>query len=185
MREFTAGQRAAAARLVQGLEPQAEPRFGKWSSAGVPHKGWFWIGEEDVGDDLETCEMCESAQVRYVHVMANSRWPLGTLRVGCYCASRMSGDAVGAERREAELKRIARNPEASAAMSWVQAADRILAADVGLSPKEAEFVRQARMEWSARPRAKKHYQLSDRQMAWFKAIYLRVVGRNGGGDASK
>jgi hypothetical protein len=159
--------------------------FGKWSQPGVPHKGWTCIADDDVEDDLETCEMCEFAEVRYIHVMTHPEWP-GELRVGCYCAQRMEEDPRAAPKREAELKRKARNPDAAADLTWVSAADRIFDANtraIGtgarvLTEWELEFVTnmQARMLRLSRARTRK-YNLTEKQMERFKAIYLRIVGR--------
>lgn len=188
--EISRGVREAAAALVaRGPREEPAPTYGKWSQPGVPHKGWTCIDEDIVeGDDLETCEMCEWAEVRYVHVMTHPEWE-GELRVGCICAGHMQEDMAGAQRREAELKRRARNPDAAADLSWVQAADRIFGANTlaigGTGPRltewELEFVSniQARMLRSSRARTRK-YQLSEKQMQRFKSIYLRMVGRNGG-----
>jgi hypothetical protein len=165
--------------MTQGLrewDPQGDVGgSGNWSRPGVPHRGWTCVDDYDAEDDLITCEMCETAQVRFVHVMTNPRWE-GELRVGCYCAARMEEDGRAAELREAELKRRARNPAIGAALSWVKAADEIL--DRGPLPwKEDEFVRKVRAEMaqSALPRVRKHYRMSGRQEQWFKSIYLRVV----------
>src|SRR5262245_34229311 len=98
--------------------------FGDWSKVGVPHKGWICIDMEDQGDDLVTCEMCETAQVRYVHVMRNERWP-GELRVGCVCAERMEEDASAAKEREARFKRRFRNPKLELNRTLIVTADKI------------------------------------------------------------
>jgi hypothetical protein len=155
-------------------EGEAHGGFGKWSQPGVPHKGWVCAEIDDVEDTMEVCEMCETAEVRYVHVMTNPRWE-GELRVGCVCAGRMEDDAAAAERREAEFKRT-QQPKVKAALSWVKAADEILGA-AGLSYPERDFVKsiRERMAWSARPRARKRYDLSGKQVMWFRSIYLRVV----------
>jgi hypothetical protein len=45
---------------------------GKWSKAGVPHKGWSCIEDGDLGaGNTQTCEMCESTQIRYTHTMTH------------------------------------------------------------------------------------------------------------------
>lgn len=64
---------------------------GKWSEAGVPHKGWLHIDVEDLGEPNETCEMCEQQLIRYVHLMEHPEYP-HILRVGCVCAENMSDD---------------------------------------------------------------------------------------------
>jgi hypothetical protein len=76
---------------------------GKWSRAGVPHKGWRCEDVEDLERDRAICEMCEVAEVRYVHTMVHASW--GRLRVGCVCAGNMEGDYVGAVAREAAVRR--------------------------------------------------------------------------------
>ena len=76
---------------------------GKWSQAGVPHKGWTCIDIEDLGEPSATCEMCETQTIRYVHHMEHPNYsvPLGC---GCGCAGRMEQDYEGAQRRELVLR---------------------------------------------------------------------------------
>jgi hypothetical protein len=44
---------------------------GKWSRAGVPHKGWECVDVEDLENDRAICEMCEVTEIRYVHTMVH------------------------------------------------------------------------------------------------------------------
>ena len=81
---------------------------GKWSQPGVPHKGWVCVNEydtfEELGEDeFETCGMCESAQVRFVHVMENDRYD-GQLACGCICAGHMAEDLETAEIRDKHMR---------------------------------------------------------------------------------
>lgn len=77
--------------------------FGKWSEAGVPHRGWICVGVEDLGRPDATCEMCELQQIRYVHYMEHADYP-GGLAVGCDCASNMEIDKAAAPERERRMK---------------------------------------------------------------------------------
>ena len=80
-------------------------RLGKWSDAGVPHKGWSCIETDDVGSsDKRICEMCETSEIRYTHTMTHPKFK-GRLVVGVVCAGHMEGDLVGAKDRE----RVVRN----------------------------------------------------------------------------
>jgi hypothetical protein len=84
--------------------PAHSLKHGLWSQPGVPHKGWRCVDSYDRGEDcLDTCEMCQSADVRYVHVMEHENYD-GALHVGCVCAGHMSEDLTGARRRETGLK---------------------------------------------------------------------------------
>jgi hypothetical protein len=77
---------------------------GLWSQPGVPHKGWTCLGINDAGEDnLQTCEMCQFAQVRYLHVMEHQDFDR-QLQVGCICAGKMEEDYAGARRREKRMK---------------------------------------------------------------------------------
>lgn len=79
--------------------------LGKWSQVGVPHKGWHCVGTEDLtSGGMQTCEMCESAEIRYAHSMEHHDYPR-VLVVGCICAGHMEQDLLGATRRE----RVVRN----------------------------------------------------------------------------
>ena len=94
------------ARLVGIVDHESSAisqRRGKWSDPGVPHKGWNCLDVEDLGAPDLTCEMCESADVRFVHVMTHPSYPT-TLRVGCICSGHMSDDLVGAERRDESMR---------------------------------------------------------------------------------
>lgn len=87
-------------------------RRGKWSVAGVPHRGWHCVDIEDLGSPSDTCEMCESKSIRYVHHMEHPDYP-GTLKTGCVCAGHMEGDLTGARTREASMRN-----RASKRMRW-------------------------------------------------------------------
>jgi hypothetical protein len=82
-------------------------RRGKWSMAGVPHKGWICVDVDDLGEPSETCAMCESTDIRYVHYMKHPDYP-HTLGVGCVCAEHMEGDYVAPRAREEHLRKRAR-----------------------------------------------------------------------------
>jgi hypothetical protein len=152
--------------------------FGKWSQRGVPHKGWTCTEVYDLDDDRVTCEMCESAEVRYVHVMKHPQWQ-GYLEVGCICAGNMEQDLIGAELREKEFKRR-QNPRVAIALAWMDAADEILARPINLRPNEAQFVRdmRSRARYSARPRVRKDFTPTARQASWFAKIYRSVVWKD-------
>lgn len=79
---------------------------GKWSEAGVPHKGWTCVGVEDLGEASAICEMCETQEIRYVHAMMHPDYARG-LNVGCICAEKMEDDYVGPRRREYALRSAA------------------------------------------------------------------------------
>jgi len=80
--------------------------YGKWGQKGVPHKGWFCIGIEDLGKISQTCQMCEIKKIRYVHYMEHPKYD-DILEVGCNCAGRMEEDLVGAQNRDKNLKNSA------------------------------------------------------------------------------
>lgn len=76
---------------------------GKWTQPGIPHRGWSCVDIEDLGSPDHVCEMCELADVRYVHLMEHPDYA-EPLRVGCICAGHMEEDLVGARKREAAFK---------------------------------------------------------------------------------
>jgi hypothetical protein len=92
---------------------------GKWTQAGIPHKGWFNVGIEDVGAAHETCQMCEVVEIRFVHLMRHPDYPQD-LRVGCVCAEHMETDRQAARSRE----RWKRN-EAQRRANWLKRTWRI------------------------------------------------------------
>lgn len=58
---------------------------------------------EDLGEPQMTCEMCESAEIRFVHFMQNERYP-GTLACGAICAGHMESDLLRAETRDKKMR---------------------------------------------------------------------------------
>jgi hypothetical protein len=78
-------------------------RRGKWSAAGVPHRGWVCVDIEDLGSPSTDCEMCESQTIRYVHHMQHPDYPQ-VLQVGCVCAGHMEGSLSASGAREASMK---------------------------------------------------------------------------------
>ena len=76
---------------------------GKWSQAGVPHKGWHCVDTEDLDEPELTCQMCESRTIRYVHYMEHPQYP-DVLQVGCVCAGNMEGSVGTARLRETSMQ---------------------------------------------------------------------------------
>ena len=81
-------------------------RRGKWSQKKVPHLGWTCVDQYDAkqdGGDMIVCQMCETMEVRFVHVMANERFP-EELHCGCICAAHMSGELKAAQERDKKMR---------------------------------------------------------------------------------
>lgn len=83
----------------------------RWNKVDVPHKGWEYIGMEDLGEGIgpdnampyEQCEMCGKEKIRYVHLLRHPDFN-GELRVGCECAAKMICDYETPRERERNLK---------------------------------------------------------------------------------
>lgn len=90
---------------------------GKWSEAGVPKKGWSCIGIDDLGEPSQTCEMCGTAEIRYVHYMQHPDHP-EELAVGCVCAENMEQDYVRPREREKRLRTLARRRKTWERRQW-------------------------------------------------------------------
>ncbi|MER9459660.1 hypothetical protein NKI80_07120 [Mesorhizobium sp. M0387] len=58
---------------------------------------------EDLGEPQMICEMCDSAEIRFVHFMQNDRYP-GTLACGAICAGHMESDLLRAEKRDKKMR---------------------------------------------------------------------------------
>lgn len=76
---------------------------GKWSQAGVPHRGWTCIEIEDLGSPDRICEMCETSSIRFVHYMEHPKYQ-ETLAVGCVCAGHMEEDLAASHARETTMR---------------------------------------------------------------------------------
>lgn len=85
---------------------------GKWDDPAVPKADWICTEVYDScsnGEDFyRVCEMCEAAQIRYVHVMVHDDWE--PIEAGCICAGHMECSPEAAMRREQAAKRRDRFP---------------------------------------------------------------------------
>ena len=78
--------------------------LGKWGQKGVPHKGWTCIDNDELAkDERQTCQMCETMQIRFIHVMQHPDYA-GPLECGCICAGRMEENLNAAKDRERVFK---------------------------------------------------------------------------------
>ncbi len=125
---------------------------GKWSIAGVPHKGWTCVDIEDLGEPSAECEMCESQSIRYVHHMQHPQYA-NVLAVGCVCAGHMEGDLAASRRSRGDNAEpgIEANPLALACME-------------GIDKRESSY----QGGWVSRHR------LSER---WWLGMHDRCLGR--------
>lgn len=92
-------------------------RRGKWSVAGVPHRGWVCVDIEDLGEPQIQCQMCESQTIRYVHHMEHPGYP-DVLEVGCVCAGHMEEDLSASRAREASMKSRASKRKRWISRAW-------------------------------------------------------------------
>jgi hypothetical protein len=76
---------------------------GKWTEEGVPHRGWSCVDCYDNDGEMQTCQMCEVAEIRYVHVMQHPDYD-GELEVGCVCAEHMEEDYANPRERERRVR---------------------------------------------------------------------------------
>jgi hypothetical protein len=88
---------------LQNEEDLIHARRGKWSAAGVPHKGWTCVDIIDLEEPSQECEMCETSMVRYIHCMEHPDYE-DSLEVGCICAGHMEGDLAASRARESSMK---------------------------------------------------------------------------------
>lgn len=98
-------------------EDLVSSKRGKWSVAGVPHKGWTCVDIEDLGSPSAECEMCESQTIRYVHRMEHPDYH-EVLQVGCVCAGHMEGDLAASRAREASMKTRAAKRKRWTTTAW-------------------------------------------------------------------
>jgi hypothetical protein len=84
---------------------------GKWSVAGVPHRGWSCVDFESLDEADFVCEMCEHQEIRHIHYMQHPEYRK-ILRCGCVCAGRMEENLTAAKYREAGAHGLARRRKA-------------------------------------------------------------------------
>ncbi len=97
----------------------------RWDKSGIPHKGWQYIGVEDVGDGItcssdipyEECEMCGNEKIRYVHILRHPDYHRD-LRVGCVCAENMMNDYLTPKSSENDLKNMKKRQKNFMQQEW-------------------------------------------------------------------
>jgi hypothetical protein len=127
---------------------------GRWCEPGVPHSGWECVVVEELGD-LATCDMCQSAQIRYGHHMQHADFDL-TLVCCRGCAEQMCElyDGREAERearadaaREKSLRMIVWRASSSGTSVYCRTRDDFIAivfwnSDYGCCVKDTKGGRQ-------------------------------------------
>jgi len=101
-------------------EELVSSKRGKWSIAGIPHKGWVCVDIGDLGEPSIECEMCESQKIRFVHYMKHPEYQNGDglLQVGCICAGHMEEDLSASRAREASMKSRASKRKRWTSRTW-------------------------------------------------------------------
>lgn len=70
-----------------------------------PNTGWEYVGEDDLGDLLGSCELCNTA-IRYVHYVQHEHWE--QMGVGTDCCDNLTGteEATQARKRMGRFRRF-------------------------------------------------------------------------------
>jgi hypothetical protein len=144
----------------------------KWTQPGIPHKGWTSVDIEDLGSPDRVCEMCELADVRYVHAMEDPAH--GALRVGC-CAGHMEENLVGARKRETAFKASRKRRARWLTREWQtsRAGNQYLNADgfnVVVFPVDGAWGARILDRETGRGRALKRPCVTDAKLAAFDAL---------------
>lgn len=87
----------------------------------MPHRGWVNVGTEDLGENTQICEMCESVEIRFAHYEEHPDYP-ETLIVGCICAEHMECDYAAPRDREKRLKGAVRRRKSWEKRRWKRSA---------------------------------------------------------------
>lgn len=101
--------------------------MANWNRPDIPHKGWRYVGIEDLGDRIpsneeipyEQCDMCGNDKIRYIHILEHPNYP-HVLHVGCDCASNMVAGYVNPRENERNLKNRSNRKENFLRQPWAQ-----------------------------------------------------------------
>lgn len=99
--------------------------MARWDRAKIPHKGWKYIGIEDLGENTlpkdeipyEQCEMCGNERIRFVHILVHPEFK-EKIRVGCKCATKMIENYADPEKKERDLKNRTKRRESFLRQIW-------------------------------------------------------------------
>lgn len=87
-----------------------------WDKKGLPHKGWRLKRIADLGEGVETCEMCGQSNIRYFCKMSHPQYA-ETVWVGVNCADELRDDYNCSEINKL-LKRRSKRKATWAEMKW-------------------------------------------------------------------
>lgn len=76
---------------------------GRWLDPLFPATGWVCGGMEDAGRQGRLCDVCQSVDVRFAHVMTHPDVPKA-LWAGLGCVEKMVDDPFKAEKRERRFR---------------------------------------------------------------------------------
>ena len=91
-----------------------------------PNTGWEYVGEDDLGDLLGNCELCDTS-IRYVHYVQHEHWE--QMGVGTNCCDNLTGTQEATEYR----KRLGRLRRFISSSRWSSDGDRHMIKQDGLS----------------------------------------------------
>lgn len=77
-----------------------------------PDTGWEYVGEEDLGDLIGNCELCDNS-IRYVHYVQHEHWE--QMGVGTHCCDNLTGTREAAEGR----RRLGRYRRFISSSKWI------------------------------------------------------------------
>jgi len=88
-----------------------------------PIFGWEYIGDEDLGDLIGTCENSGcSSRIRYSFTVFHQKW--GTLEVGTVCCDNLTDSEIASNLKESKLKFEGRKQRFTNSKRWTT--DRLL-----------------------------------------------------------
>lgn len=83
-----------------------------------PDTGWEYVGEEDLGDLIGNCELCDNS-IRYVHYIQHKYWE--QIGVGTHCCDNLTGTREAAEGR----RRLGRYTRFISSSNWLNDNDSL------------------------------------------------------------
>lgn len=86
----------------------------------MPRSGWNWVGVDDLGDLVGTCELC-GTDIRYVYAISHSAW--GSMAVGTICCDHLTQTTEASEHHEEYLKMINARKRFVSSKRWKEAED--------------------------------------------------------------
>lgn len=140
----------------------------------APKFGWSFLGYEDLGDVVGSCDLCGTA-IRYVFLVHHAHWP--AMEVGEICCDHITSTQVAGNHMESVRRFLDRQKRFVSSCSWKTTPDGALTIkQEGIDLRvEGAGTGQFRLRMNGKVGRKQFVSVEDAKMSAFELIETGVI----------